>query len=185
MGHEIGDIKIRSLCGRTMSKAPTDDVFGRAVVLLSGEAFERSLGLPFTGSGSDLDKATKLLSEKLSGAALDEGCRVVAEAAMELASSRRFSELTFALAKALEEEVVLMPREILQTLRAADPERPAPVSQQASMSPRLEAHGGLHMAAVSTISHNDGSVTLYSYGKLIVSRGSRDEVERLSREILG
>jgi len=127
-GREIHSVKIRMRAGRTMV-ARTDDVFASAVGLVVGEAFERNIGLaPMAlnshGSTRDLDNATKLLATQCSGAALDAACRVVEEAAIELASSERFHKLAFALAVRIVDEPVLSPREILETLQAADPERP-------------------------------------------------------------
>jgi hypothetical protein len=37
---------------------------------------------------------------------------------------------------------------------------------------------------VSTVSHADGTVTLYSNGRLLLSRGSRAEADALAAEIL-
>ena len=126
-GHAVAGIKVRPRAGQTLT-ARSGDVFEASVVALAGEAFERSIGLGFTGGRSDLNKVTELLSRTLSGAALDEACRVVSEAALEPASSERFNKLAFALANRIANESVLTSREILETLRAADPER------------RVEAH---------------------------------------------
>jgi len=132
-GREIHSVKIRMRAGRTMV-ARTDDVFASAVGLVVGEAFERNIGLaPMAlnshGSTRDLDNATKLLATQCSGAALDAACRVVEEAAIELASSERFHKLAFALAARIVDEPVLSPREIRETLERADPERPQRVER--------------------------------------------------------
>jgi len=102
-------------------------VFEASVIALAGEAFERSLGLPFSGSTSDLKAVTRRLATQCSGATLDAAAAVVSEAALELASSPRFHKLAFALAARIADEPALTPHEILETLEAADPERPARV----------------------------------------------------------
>lgn len=124
----IKEAKVRRTRGRTVAAAATDDVFGAAVVLLAGEAFERSIGLAHAGGRSDLDKAELLLKMHVSSGALDEACRVVEEAALALAATERFQALTFALAPVLRERENLGGPEIERILREHDPER------------RVEAH---------------------------------------------
>jgi hypothetical protein len=101
----------------------TNDVFADAVCTLAGEAFERSIGLERFGGRSDLERAEALLAAECSGAALDEACRVVEEAAISLASSERFHKLAFALAPVIARERYVGASQIRRILEEADPER--------------------------------------------------------------
>jgi hypothetical protein len=91
----------------------------------------------------------------LSGAALDEACRVVSEAALELASSEWFHKLAFALAARVGNEPVLTPREILETLQAADPEL-----REHDPEHRVEAHSESEppIAPWYIVSHDRGEL---------------------------
>ncbi len=165
-GHKIHRIRVRMRVGCT-DVARTDDVFEDSVIALAGEAFERALGLPYSGSRSDLEAVTKLLETQCSGAALDQACNVLSESALELASSERFHRMAFALAARIVDDPVLTPREILETLEAADPERPR----------RVEGHsasGGWWIVTTSGI------------GAREVYRGSdQHEAERVQRRTGG
>ena len=182
LGRETHSAQAGSHKGLTLME-PTNDVFSAVVCLLAGEAFERSIGLPPSGTMKDVKKATQLLErEGLSGQDLDEACRVTEEAAIELTRSERFQTLVFALGPVIAKERYVGERQILRILEANDPERPKRPLTAAHA--HVETHSRMHMAPVSRILHDDGTVTLYSNGRLLLSRGSRSEADRLAAEIL-
>jgi hypothetical protein len=136
--HEAGHAVAAYLFGRPIHSAEaherhgvtrleeTDDVFAAAVCTLSGEAFERSLGLAFKGSlgpRSDIAKTDALLKTVCSGQALDEAAKVVEEAAISLVETERFQKLAFALAPVITKERYVTASQIRRILEEADPER--------------------------------------------------------------
>ncbi len=73
--------------------------------------------------------------------------------------------------------------EVERFLREHDPERlQRPASHALRRS--TETHAWPSTVPVSIIQHDHGSRSLYSYGRLIISRDSEAEVEELSEQIL-
>jgi len=184
LGRETISAKIRLRSGCTTVRL-NDDSFGAAVTLLTPTAFERHvLGVRPTGSRDDLRKAEHVLARRFSGQTLDSACDIVGDAAITLAKSKRFKVLTYAVARRLKRESYLTATEIREILKANDPE-----TEKASMwSLDTEMHGYSggppSMAPVSRVLHSDGTVSLWSHGLRLVSRGSEAEVESLSASIL-
>jgi hypothetical protein len=107
---------------------------------------------------------------------------VTEEAAIELTSSERFHTLVHALGPVIAKERYVGASRIRRILEEADPERPKRPAVSAHSG--VEMHSRAHVAPVSRILHDDGTVTLYSHGRLLLSRGSRSEADRLAAEIL-
>ena len=194
LGIDLAKVEIDSADGsftrvakssRPVLSDPTS-VFDYAIVLLSGGAYLRSCGIKRSQDDSDFPKAVWLLQNGTeSKAAARAGFSVCLEATTKLVESDRFQTLAARLTPVLAKELWHWGPDVLRFLRENDPERPSRSTSNTGASSRRETHSWPPTAPVSAIHHDDGTVTLYSLGRLIVSRGSPDEVERLSREILG
>lgn len=124
------------------------------------------------------------MATKCSDHTLDQACRVVWEAALELASSDRFHRLVFALGPKLAKERYMGAETIRRLLEEADGRRPRSVSRH--HAEREDTYAAWPpKSPVVTHQRPGGVVDVYSYGRLIASRVSEDEADRQAREILG
>lgn len=162
---------------------PSSDPFAHAVVMLAGGEYMRAIGSGSGNDDTDFTGAAILVAMQFDDqpktvrkAAAKQAFGIVLEATRSLVESRRFRNLVAMLAPVLAEKGWNYGPDVLKFLRENDPEAPPHHAARRS----LEAHS----APVSTVRHDDGSVSLYSNGRLLVSRGSEDEVEQLSAEIL-
>jgi hypothetical protein len=173
--HGSGRVKVDKAVSR-----PSSDPFAHAVMMLAAGEYMRMVGADandetdFVGASflvaMQFDDRPKAARE----AAGREAFGIVLEATRSLVQSDRFRTLVARLAPVLEEKGWNYGPDVERFLRQHDPER-QPERHSRQLHP---------MAPVSTINHDDGTVTLYSNGRQLLSRGTRSEADRLSREIL-
>jgi len=161
------------------------DPFSHAVSLLSANAYMTTQGLPTMGFDDDFQKASILVALEFTDRpkAAREAFGLVCEAARALVRTQRFLELVAMLTPKLAERNFHNGPDVIRFLKEHDPYLPA----RSVHAARREVHrwgGAPGSAPVSRILHDDGTRTLYSYGDLLISRGSQAEVEARSQEIL-
>jgi hypothetical protein len=183
--HGEGRVKVNKAVSR-----PSSDPFAHAVMMLAAGEYMRMVGAD-ANDDTDFVGATFLIAMQFDDrpkaareAAGREAFGIVLEATHSLVRSDRFRILVARLAPILAEKHWNYGPSVIRFLEENDPDRPPRRSVSHAPRRQLEAHRWPPTAPVSRILHDDGTVTLYSYGRLIVSRASTYEVDRLAREIL-
>lgn len=186
-GLKIDKVRVSESDGSVMpASKPSGDPFGHAVSLLAANAFMRSLGRPDDGDSNDFVRASFLVAMQFDDRteAAKEAFSIVCEATSALVRTPRFIDLATALAPKLAKGYLHLGSEVERFLRSHDSELTEQIAQAHSW--RSEAHAAWPPTApVSRHMHHDGTVTLYSNGRLLISRASREAVDRRARQILG
>jgi hypothetical protein len=152
LGMTIHSVQIRETDG-VVKVEPGADTFDRCVALLAAGIYDMMSGQEPSGDTFDQDEVSRILGRQVAPSAIPEALAVLEEAAVELAGSVRFRQITRTIAQRLLREGTLAGSEVEDIFDAIERDRRLTATRRHS----IETHDGRRRPSVQWRDHPVGT----------------------------